>query len=55
MSLDKRRAFVYEGVVAGQGGPYGGGAIQLLIRVPRDVLAKGGDAPRPWLLANVFM
>jgi len=45
---------VYEGVVAGQGTGYAGGATQILIDVPKAVLEKGGAATGTFL-KTVFL
>ena len=45
---------VYEGVVAGQGTGYAGGATQILIDVPKAVLDKGGAATATFL-KTVFL
>ncbi|HYH98419.1 type VI secretion system Vgr family protein [Hyalangium sp.] len=45
---------VYEGVVAGQGTGYAGGATQILIDVPKTVLEKGGAVTGTFLKA-VFL
>jgi type VI secretion system secreted protein VgrG len=45
---------VYEGVVAGQGTGFAGGATQLLIDVPKAVLEKGGAATGAFL-KTVFL
>jgi type VI secretion system secreted protein VgrG len=45
---------VYEGVVAGQGTGYAGGATQILIDVPKAVLDKGGAATGAFL-KTVFL
>ncbi|WP_052420629.1 type VI secretion system Vgr family protein [Hyalangium minutum] len=45
---------VYEGIVAGQGTGYAGGATQILINVPKTVLEKGGAATGAFL-KTVFL
>ena len=45
---------VYEGIVAGQGTGYAGGATQILIEVPANILEKGGAATGAYLKA-VFL
>jgi type VI secretion system secreted protein VgrG len=45
---------VYEGIVAGQGTGYAGGASQILIEVPKTVLEKGGAATGTFL-KTVFL
>lgn len=45
---------VYEGIVAGQGTGYAGGATQILIDVPQAVLDKGGAATAAFL-KTVFL
>ncbi|WP_224366119.1 type VI secretion system Vgr family protein [Hyalangium versicolor] len=45
---------VYEGIVAGQGTGYAGGATQILVHVPQTILDKGGAATGAFLKA-VFL
>ncbi|MFL5344926.1 MAG: type VI secretion system Vgr family protein [Hyalangium sp.] len=46
---------VYEGIVAGQGTGYAGGATQILIDVPEAILEKGGAATGAYLKTMVFL